>query len=137
MAEPEPQGTNQKFEALAIEPVAGDIGDVIIELRLPRETLALGAKVPVTFTRRVASTDGETKVEATIEVDVPPRSGAGMQLRVVAQGHVRHDKPLGDVVVVLATATEESSQAAQKLPSFIALVVVTIIVLVLALRMAR
>lgn len=151
MAEPEPQPKTQ-FATLTVDALAGEIGDVIIELRLPRPTLAAGAKVPVSFMRRVACArckgstpepacteceGGYTKAEATVEVDVPPGSGAGMQLRVPGQGHIGPDKPQGDVIVVLATAAEEASAAAQKLPSFILLLAVTIIVLVIAVRMAR
>lgn len=153
MAAPEPQPKPQ-FETFSVDTFAGDVGDVILELRLPRETLAIGAKVPVSFMRRVpcatcagrapdtgpACTEcerGYTKVEATAEVDVPAGSGPGMQLRVSGAGHVRPDKPPGDVVVVLARAIEQASPAAQKLPSFILLIVVTFVILALALRMAR
>jgi DnaJ-class molecular chaperone len=154
VAESEPQ-PKPRFETLAVDPFAGEIADVILELRLPRETLATGAKVPVAITRRVpcsvckgvardegtpACTEcerGYTKVDASVEVEVPPGAGPGMQLRVPGQGHARPDKPQGDVVVVLAAGAPEASAAAQKLPLFVVFVIVTIIVLILAVQMAR
>ena len=43
----------EKFEALFVDFFTGDSGNAIVELRLLRETLALGGKLPVTFKRRV------------------------------------------------------------------------------------
>jgi hypothetical protein len=156
VAESEPQ-PKPRFETLAVDAFAGDLPDVILEVRLPRETLAVGGKVPVSFTRRVPCATckgvarevtegtapcaecerGYTKQEASAEVDVPAGAGPGMQLRIPGQGHIRPDKPQGDVVVVLAAGAPEASAAAQKLPAFAVFVIITIIVLVLAVQMAR
>ena len=43
----------EKFEALFGDFFTGDSGNAIVELRLLRETLALGGKLPITFKRRV------------------------------------------------------------------------------------
>lgn len=161
MAESQPHAKEQRFEALAIDALAGEVGDVIIELRLPRESLAVGAKVPVSFARRVVCSSckgtgrkedqeeaveqscsechaGFTKVETTAEVDVPPGSGPGMQLRVAGQGHMRREGPQGDVVVVISSPlAPETSEAAQKLPAMMVFFLLTIVVLVLAMMMAR
>lgn len=182
------------FEALFVDSLTGQTGDVIAELRLPRETLAVGGKIPLAFTRHVPcdtckgtggaadappctkcegkgrvkpepvvpdaitiettcpTCDGRgfaaehackecergySKVEASVEVEIPMGSAPGMQLRVSGQGHIRAGKPQGDVVLVVAAGAEEASAAAQKLPLFIFFVIITIIVLVLAAMMAR
>ena len=53
MAETEPQ-VKARFEAVFVDAFAGgESGDVIVDLRLPRETLILGGKIPVSFDRRV------------------------------------------------------------------------------------
>jgi molecular chaperone DnaJ len=186
----------EQFEALFVDFFSGDTGDVIVELRLSRETLAVGAKIPVSMTRRVpcdtckgtgrqedapacakcggegristevtedgatssfvstcgtcdgrghsaehtckACERGYTKVEDSVEIEIPPGSAAGMQLRVPGKGHMRPDRPQGDVVVVLASGLQQdTSAAAQKLPSFIVFFIVTIVVLVVAFMMAR
>jgi DnaJ-class molecular chaperone len=186
----------EQFEALFVDAFSGESGDVIVELRLPRETLAVGAKLPIALTRRVpcetckgtgreegappcaqchgkgsishevteggetssyvttcgtcdgrghaaehmckACDRGYTKVEASAEVDIPAGSGPGMQIRVPGQGHIRPDKPQGDLVVVLGAGLQpETSAAAAKLPSFVAFAIVTMIVIALALMMGR
>jgi DnaJ-class molecular chaperone len=196
VAEIEPQ-IKPKFEALFVDAFAGETGDVIVDLRVGRETLILGGKIPVSFERRVAcetckgsghtegappcekcagkgsiSTEvieggsahtyvstcptcdgrgyagehackqcdrGCTKVPATVEVEIPAGSAAGMQLRVPEQGHFRKGKPPGNVVVVVSSdpIREERSAAAQKLPSMMILLLMTVVVLVLAFVMAR
>ena len=191
----------EKFEAICVDvgPFTGETGNVIIELRLLRETLAVGGKLPVTFTRRVpcetckgsgraegapacekckgdgrishevveggvtetivttcptcdgrghATVDacqacerGYTNEPASIDVEVPAGSAVGMQLRVPAQGHRRPDKPQGDVVVVLtgdpSSPVSDKSPAAQKLPSLMVFLVLTVVVLIVALMMGR
>ena len=187
----------EQFEALFVDFFSPESGNVIVELRLSRESLAVGTKVPVSFTRRVpcetckgkgraegapacAKCDGKgrisqellegdkmetfvstcptcdgrgyaqehackecekgfSKVPASVEVEVPMGSAAGMQVRVPGQGHVIPEKPQGDVVVVLSgdPAPAEKSPAAQKLPSMMVLLVITIVVLVLAIIMGR
>jgi DnaJ-class molecular chaperone len=82
---------------------------------------------------------GCTKAPATVEIEIPPGSAAGMQLRVPEQGHFRTGKPQGNVIVVLSSdpIREERSAAAQKLPSMMIFLLMTVIVLVAAVLMAR
>lgn len=190
----------EKFEAIFVDTFTGESGNAIVELRLLRETLALGGKLPVTFNRRVpcerckgsgrkegspscekckgegrishevveggvtekvvatcptcdgrgyALVDacgecerGYVKEPATVDVEVPAGSAVGMQLRVPGQGHRIKDKPQGDVVVVLTgdpspSATSDKSPAAQKLPSMLIFLVLTIVALIFAVMMGR
>lgn len=174
-----------------------DVGDVIVELALPREKLATGGTFPVSFVRHVpcatckgtarkagapgcADCEGKgrvekkledataafliecakcggrghavedacadcprgfTKTDVTMEVEVPPLSTAGVQLRIPEQGHVRPEKPPGNVVVVLVasdpTTTEDRSPAAAKAGSMVIFLFVCVVVVVVALMFAR
>lgn len=201
MTAPVSPGVNPKvkeeFEAFVVDAFSGESGDVIVELRLSRETLAVGATLPVSFTRRVpcetckgsgraegappcekcngkgrvshdvteggadatfvttcGTCDGRghaaehackhcqsgyTKVDDSAEVEIPMGSGSGMQLRIKGKGHVRPDKPQGDVVVVLSSGLENKdiSVAQAKAPMMLVYLLLTVVFVILAVLFAR
>ena len=85
-------------------------------------------------------TRGYTKTSATMDIEVPALSSPGAQLRIPDQGHVRPDKPRGNVIVVLLandpTATLGTTTKS-KPGTMMLFLVVCVVVLVVALMLAR
>ena len=77
----------EQFEALFVDVFSGESGDVIVELRVPRETLAVGGKIPVSFNRRVPCETCKGSGRA---------AGAPACVKCEGKGRVSHDVTDGD-----------------------------------------
>jgi hypothetical protein len=76
-------------------------------------------------------------VDSALDIDVPPASKAGIQIRLAESGHTRADRSRGDLVVVLGIDPAKQPPPPTNRKVLVIFLVVAILVLVAGVMMGR